>query len=66
MVQILKTDFMKELQISKLRKKNRHLSIRVSKEEREALERFCLKEQISFADFFRVAIRKMVNAKKVK
>ena len=52
---------MKNLDLSELRKKNRHIGIRVSCEERLALEQFCQREQISFTDFFRIAIRKVIN-----
>ncbi len=57
---------MENLKISELRKKKRHIGIRVSDEERVALDEFCKREQISITDFFRIAVRKVVNEKKVK
>ena len=57
---------MENLSITELRKKNRHFSIRVSDEERATLEQFCQREQISYTDFFRIAIRKVVNEHKAK
>ena len=57
---------MENIYISDLRKKNRHIGIRVSSEERVALEHFCKREQISFTDFFRIAIRNMINEKTKK
>jgi len=54
---------MEDLRINDLRKKTRHIGIRVSDEERSALEQFCQREQISMTDFFRIAIRKVVNEK---
>lgn len=57
---------MENLKISELRKKNCHLGIRVSAEERAGLERFCQQEQISITNFFRIAIRKVINEKREK
>ncbi len=54
---------MEKLKIAELRKKNRHFNLRVSAEEREALEEYCQQQQISFTDFFRIAIRKVINQK---
>lgn len=57
---------MKDLNIFDLRKKTCHIGIRVSNEERKALEQFCEREQISITSFFRIAIRKVVNEKPAK
>jgi uncharacterized protein (DUF1778 family) len=57
---------MENLIISELRKKKRHIGIRVSDEERAALDEFCQREQISITDFFRIAVRKVVNEKKAR
>ena len=57
---------MEELRIAELRKKNRHFNLRVSSEERKALEEYCQQQQISFTDFFRIAIRKVINEKRVR
>lgn len=54
---------MEVLRINDLRKKTRHIGIRVSDEECSALKQFCQREQISMTDFFRIAIRKVVNEK---
>lgn len=55
---------MKNLEIGHLRKKCRHIGIRVSDEEREALEPFCKMEEISITNFFRLALSEMIHAKK--
>lgn len=57
---------MKDLNLTELRKKKKHIGIRVSVEEREALDEYCQKEQISITDFFRIAIRKVVKEKRKK
>ena len=57
---------MENLKISELRKRKRHIGIRVSDEERIALDEFCQREQISISAFFRIAVRKVVNDKKAK
>lgn len=54
---------MEELKFNELRKKKRHIGFRVSQEEREKLEAFCNREDISITDFLRYAIRKVVNEK---
>ena len=54
---------MEDLNIIDLRKKKKHIGIRVSNEERAALDEYCTREQISISDFFRIAIRKVINAK---
>jgi uncharacterized protein (DUF1778 family) len=55
---------MEDLNIIELRKKKKHIGIRVSDEERAALDEYCNQEQISISDFFRIAIRQVINAKK--
>lgn len=57
---------MDNINISELRKKKKHIGIRVSEEERIALDRFCEREQITITDFFRIAIRKVINEKKAR
>ncbi|MCF6357002.1 MAG: hypothetical protein L3J54_04270 [Draconibacterium sp.] len=57
---------MKNLEISLLRKKMSSVGIRISDEERQALEQFCRKEQITISDFFRLAMRKMINTQSEK
>lgn len=57
---------MQDLNISLLRKKKRHVGIRISNEERTALEQYCEQEQISISAFFRIAIRKVINQKTQK
>ncbi|WP_297097536.1 hypothetical protein [uncultured Draconibacterium sp.] len=57
---------MKDLSITELRKKNLKIGFRISEEERNAIEQFCQKEQISLSDFFRLAIRKVTNQENTK
>lgn len=54
---------MEELNLNELRKKKRHVGIRLSDEELAALEEYCQREQISKTDFFRIGLRKVVNEK---
>lgn len=56
---------MKDIKISELRKKKIHIGIRVSDEESVAIKKYCTREQISITDFFRLAIRKIMNEEKV-
>lgn len=57
---------MKDLQINELRKKPSHIGIRISNEERETLEQFCQREQISITNLVRFAIRQVINQKSAK
>ena len=57
---------MEDLTFNDLRKKKVHIGFRVSEYERNQLEKFCAKEQISITDFLRFAIRKVINNKKAK
>jgi len=54
---------MEELNFNDLRKKKNHIGFRVSEYERQQLEDFCMKEQISITSFLRYAIRKVINIK---
>lgn len=55
----------KELKLNQLRKKNSHVGVRISEEERKALETFCQRENISITAFIRYSIRKVLNDKKL-
>lgn len=57
---------MKDLKINELRKKNLRFGFRVFEEERTVVENYCSREQISMTDFFRIAIRKVINDKSSK
>lgn len=57
---------MEDLEIKNLRKKNLNIGFRLTNEEREAVENFCESEQITITNFFRLAIRKVINKKPVE
>jgi uncharacterized protein (DUF1778 family) len=57
---------MKNIELKDVRKKNLRIGIRLSIDERQALDEFCKKEEISITDFIRIAIRKVVNDKQKK
>ena len=57
---------MEDLEIKHLRKKNLNIGFRLTDEEREAVENFCERERITITNFFRIAIRKVINQKSAK
>ncbi|MGM0408177.1 MAG: ribbon-helix-helix protein, CopG family [Bacteroidota bacterium] len=57
---------MENIELKQVRKKNLRIGIRLSKDERAALDEYCQKEEISITDFIRIAIRKVVNEKQKK
>lgn len=57
---------MEDLKISELRKKNLKIGIRLSEDERKALDEYCQNERISITSFFRLAIRELINNKHTK
>ncbi|QGY44165.1 ribbon-helix-helix protein, CopG family [Maribellus comscasis] len=54
---------MKNIDLKDVRKKNLRIGIRLSKDERAALDEYCRKENISITNFIRIALRKVVNEK---
>lgn len=54
---------MDELNFKQFRKRKKHVGFRVSDYEKEQIDEFCQREQISKADFLRYAIQKIVNEK---
>ena len=52
---------MEELNFNDMRKKKVHIGFRVTEHERDYLQEFCKREQISVTDFLRYAIRKVMN-----
>ncbi|WP_297092206.1 hypothetical protein [uncultured Draconibacterium sp.] len=54
---------MDELKFSELRKKTQWVGIRITKEERDQLDKICSEEQISKTDFIRYSFRKAINEK---
>lgn len=57
---------MEDLEIKNLRKKNLNIGFRLTNEERTAVENFCKCEQITITNFFRLAIRKVINQRAEK
>lgn len=57
---------MENIDLKQVRKKTLRIGIRLSTDERAALDEYCQKEQITITDFIRIAIRKVVNEKQVK
>ena len=52
---------MKELNFNDMRKKKVHIGFRVTEHERDYLQKFCKREQISVTDFLRYAIRIVIK-----
>ncbi len=52
---------MESLKIDKLKLKKQHFSFRLTTDERAAIEKYCEENEISFTNFFRVALRKMIK-----
>jgi hypothetical protein len=52
---------MEELKFNDLQKKTRNIGFKVSELEREQLEAFCKRRQITITDFLRYAIRMVIN-----
>ena len=57
---------MENLILNNLRKKKIHIGLRVSEAERNMLNEFCRREQISITDLVRYAIRKVINQQSEK
>lgn len=57
---------MKPLYFNHLCKKEKHVGFRVSEYEKDQIDQFCHREQISITDFLRYAIRKVINEKSAK
>jgi len=52
---------MEELKFNDIQKKTRNIGFKVSEYEREQLEAFCQRQQITITDFLRYAIRLVIN-----
>ncbi len=57
---------LEELYFNHFHKKKKHVGFRVSEYEKDQIDQFCQKEQISISDFLRYAIRKVINEKSAK
>ena len=57
---------METLYFNHLRKKKKHIGFRISEYEKNQIDQFCEREQISITDFLRYAIRKVINEKSAK
>ena len=54
---------MKKLNFNDLRKKKRHIGMKVSEFEEKEIKAFCEREQISISDLLRYGLRKVINEK---
>jgi hypothetical protein len=52
---------MEQLKIKDLQKKARNIGFKVSESERQQLDEFCSREQITITDFIRYTIRIVIN-----
>lgn len=52
---------MQKIKSHDLPKKNRNISLRISKIQKEAFKQYCETDKISYSDFIRTAIRRVIN-----
>jgi len=55
---------MEETSLLELQKKHRYIGIKISRSEREMIDKFCKENDISISDLIRFSVKKVINAKK--